>query len=124
MTSKTNPAIFKVVLHQRVILSSDLIFEAERELDLPIPPFNGMRLCSTEWSPPDWDQSEEVIDMVYYNLKTGNVECFLPINDFREESSGSDDWTEEEVREKYRDWKLRRENRDGTMRPERDNGHD
>ena len=55
------------------------------------------------------DEAEESVERVAYDLKTGRVICYLPIDDYRPESSGSDDWTEKEVRERYRDWTLKRD---------------
>jgi hypothetical protein len=95
-----------VILHQRVIVADGLVFDAEREVSLPIEPFIGLTLYNTEWNPPGCDESEVEIENIAYDLKTGRLVCYLPVADFRLESSGSDDWTEEGVRQYYRDWKL------------------
>ena len=98
-----------VILCKRVIVTDDLAFDAEREVRLPIPPFVGLCLYNDERVPRGCDPSEDHIEMVAYDLKTGRILCYLPVSDFRPESSGSDDWTEEDVREYYRDWKLERD---------------
>ena len=104
---------FPVVLCQRVIFSDELIWDAEREVHLPIQPFVGLVLLNCEWKPPDFDQSEDPIEHVFCDLKTGRVCCYLPISDYRYESSGCDDWREDEVRERYQGWTLTRDFLDG-----------
>src|SRR6266542_158248 len=104
MTTKANKATLKVLLQKRVILAKGLIFEAERELDLPIQPFVGLTLYNTEWCPPGCDESEDGIKEIAYDLKTGRILCYLPIDDFREEDNNY--WTEERVRQRYRAWTL------------------
>jgi hypothetical protein len=116
MATGENQATYKVTLRQRVVLADGCVYDAERELCLPIQPFVGLRLYRTEWSPPDWDGSEEPIEEIAYDLSTGRIFCYLSVVDFRPESSGSDNWTEEDVREKFRDWTLKR---DETIRPEK-----
>jgi hypothetical protein len=46
------------------------------------------------------------IEWIAYDLKTGRIICYLPIDDYRPEISGSHDWTEEDVLEHYGDWKT------------------
>jgi hypothetical protein len=95
-----------VILRKRVIVTDGLVFEAEREVSLPIQPFVGLQLYNTEWRTPGCDQSEDSIEEIAYDFKTGRLLCYLPHDDFRPDSSGSDDWTEEDVRQRYRDWKI------------------
>lgn len=99
----------KVTLQKRVIFSRDLIFEATRELALPVNPFVGLRLYNAEWRPPGFEESEDEITEIGYDVKTDRLFCYLPTDDFRKEASGSDDWTEQEVRAYYRDWTLKRD---------------
>ena len=99
----------KVTLHKRVIVSDDLAFDAEREIDLPISPFVGLRVYGAEWRPKGCDPSADPIEAVGYDLPAGRVLCYLRPGDFRPETSGSDDWMEEDVRQHYRNWKLTRE---------------
>ncbi len=107
MISKANAPALTVVLHQRVVMADGLAFDAQREVSLPIQPFVGLCLYNTLWCPPDCDANEEPIEKIAYDLKTGRVFCFLRVHDYRPESSGSDYWTEDEVREYYRDWTLK-----------------
>jgi hypothetical protein len=65
-------------------------------------------LYNFQWRPPDFDEAEDLIRDIGYDLKTGQIVCYLPSDDFRVESSGCDDWTEKEVREYYQDWTLKR----------------
>jgi hypothetical protein len=109
MTTDENKAMFSVILHKQVIVSDDLVFKAEREVSLPIPPFVGLNLYNTDWAPEGCDESDDIIEEIGYDLKTGRLICFLPKEDYRPESSGIDDWTEEDIRQHYRDWKLERE---------------
>lgn len=109
--TNSNQAMTKVFLCKRVIVTDDIIFDAERELDLPVPPVAGMRLYNTEWRPPGCDDSEDQIEEIGYDHKTGRVLCFLPADDFRAEASGWDGWTEEDARKRYRDWTLKRDKR-------------
>jgi hypothetical protein len=95
----------KAILRKRVIVSDQLIFDAEREMELPIPPFVGLRLNDTESKTRGGDESEDLVEMVACNPNTGQVYCYLPHDDFRPESSGGH-WTEEDVRECYRDWAI------------------
>lgn len=107
-----------VLLRQRVIVADHLVFDAERELALPIEPFAGLILYGTHRKPPGCDPSEEHVEEIAYDLDTDRVICYLPTDDYRPESSGSDDWTEEDVWAEYRDWKLTRDE-PRTRRPER-----
>ena len=108
MSTNAKRATRTVLLHRRVIVANALIFQAEREVRLPIEPFVGLRLYNTEWRPPGCDENEDRIKEIAYDLKTGRVLCYLPTDDYRAESSGSDEWTEEDVRQRYRDWTLER----------------
>src|SRR5712691_8776979 len=99
--------MFKVILRTRVIVTDDLVFKAEREVRLPIPPFVGLHLYNSEWRFPGCEESEDHIREIAYNLKTKQLICYLPTHDFRYESSGSEDWTEKDVRDYYQDWKLK-----------------
>src|SRR5437763_621066 len=96
----------RVLLHKRVVLADDIVFDAERELELPIPPSVGMALFNTEWRPPRSDDSEDHIESIGYDAKTARISCFLPPDDFRLEQSGSNEWTEKHVRDRYRYWTL------------------
>jgi len=109
MTTKATGAAFKVLLKKRVIVEDGLVFDAEREITLPVQPFVGLDLYNSEWHPPGCDESEDRIESIGYDLKTGRVICYLPIDDYRPESSGCDDWTEKDVRQYYRDWTLTRD---------------
>jgi hypothetical protein len=111
MSLDATPGMLKLLLRQRVIVADGLVFDAEREVALPIAPFVGLLLYNTHWRPPDCDESEEPIEKIAYDLKTGHLVCYLPDDDYRPESSGSDDWTEQEVGEYYRDWVLQPDNR-------------
>jgi len=108
MTTNGNQTMQKFVFIKRVVMSDKLVFDAERELALPIQPFVGMHLYNTEWRPPDCDESDDEIEEIAYDVNTGRVFCYLPVDDFRPES-GDDEWTEEEVLEHYRDWTIKRE---------------
>jgi hypothetical protein len=105
MASKAQAAGLKVILHQRVIVDDGRSFDAERQVFLPIQPFAGMYLYNTDWAPPGCDDPEERIEEVACDLKTGRMYCFLPLRDFRPESSGCE-WPEEDILETYQDWKL------------------
>jgi hypothetical protein len=98
-----------VILCKRLIVTDDLVFDAEREVRLPIPPFVGLRLDNSERVPEGCDASKDHIEEVAYDLRTGRILCRLANGDYRPASSGSDDWTEEDVREQYRDWRLERD---------------
>ena len=98
-----------VLLRRRVILTHGLIFDAQREVILPIQPFVGLTLYNATWSPPDSDDSEDRIEEIAYDLKSGRLICYLRRDDYRPESSGSNDWIEDDVIEHYRDWTLQRE---------------
>lgn len=106
MKSKAKNATLTVVLRKRIILTDDIIFDAEREVRLPIQPFVGLRLYNSEYRPRGFDESEDRIDAIAYDFKTHQVICYFQLDDFREEASGADDWTEEEVRDYHRDWTL------------------
>jgi hypothetical protein len=110
MTTGENKAMFIVVLHKRVILKDGLTFDAEREVSLPIAPFVGLHLYHAEWVTPGCDESDDDIEKIAFDLKTGQLICYLPEADYRPEHSGCDDWTEEEMRQHYRDWNLERHN--------------
>jgi hypothetical protein len=105
MTAKPNATEFTVLLCQRVILNERVCFDAERELRLPIEPFVGLRLYNTLIQVSE-DDNEEEIEVIGYDLKTGRVSCYLTINDFRPEASGVPDFTEQDIRDEYRDWTL------------------
>jgi hypothetical protein len=107
MTSKQITSV-PAILRQRVIVDDGLVFDAEREVTLPIQPFVGMVLYNVHWSAVEPDEGEEPIKEVACDLKTGEVFCYLENRDFRPESSGCH-WTESEVRERYQDWKLTRD---------------
>jgi hypothetical protein len=102
--------MLKVILRRRVIVEDGVVFDAEREVSLPVAPFVGLRLYNTERVPEGCDESEDPIKEVACDLKTGRIFCYLPVADFRPESSGSQ-WAEEDVREEYLDWKLGRDHR-------------
>jgi hypothetical protein len=101
--------VIPVVLQKRVIVHDGLVFDAERELHLPVPPCVGMLLYNTEWRPPDCGESEDRVEQIGFDAATGKVYCYLPLNDFRPEFSGSDGWTEEDARDRYQDWTLTRD---------------
>ena len=103
-----------VILRQRVIVDDSLVFDAERQVTFPIQPFVGLVLYNALRTPPGCDANEEHVAEVAYDLSTGEVICYLGIDDYRPESSGCGDWTEEDVREYYVDWTLKR---DETIRP-------
>jgi len=105
MSSKQN---VPVVLRVRVIVADNLISNAEREVTLAIQPFVGLNLYNSTRVPPGCDFTDEKIQAIAYDLKTGQVICYLPLDDFRRQSSGGD-WTEDEVRKRYQDWKLDRD---------------
>jgi hypothetical protein len=113
MTAKQNAPV-PIVLRRRVIIEDGLVFDAEREVTVPIQPFVGLVFYNILRTPPGCDDSEERVEEVAYDLKTGQVICYLDIDDYRPESSGCDDWTEAEVRDYYGDWTLKR---DETCRP-------
>ena len=115
MTTDANKAMLKVILRKRIIVADDFVFDAEREVDLPIPPFVGLQLYNTEWQMPGVDESEDHIEAIGYDLTMGRVLCYLPVTDFRPERSGSDDWTEEEVRQIYRRMHISRKERFGGL---------
>jgi hypothetical protein len=100
--------MIKVVLQKRIIVDDGHVFDAEREVELPIDPFPGLRLYSTEWTAPDWDESEDTVEEVATDLKSGRILCILTCGDFRRESSGGD-WTEDDVRELFQNWTLTRD---------------
>ena len=106
MTANANQPLLKVLLRKRVIVDDGLAFDAEREIELPIAPFVGLELFNAFWVPPGCDDPEDVIEMVGFNLKASRIECYLRMDDFRPEASGSDQWTEQDARERYRDWTL------------------
>jgi hypothetical protein len=99
-----------VILRQRVIINDGLVFDAEREVTLPIEPFVGMVLYNPYKSLFDPAEDEMPIEEIACYLKTGQVFCYLPIDDFRPESSGSR-WAEEDVLKRFQDWKLKRDER-------------
>ena len=101
--------MIRVVLRKRIIVSDHVIFDAEREVGLPIAPFVGLRLYNDQWVPPGCDGSDEPIEEVAVDLQSGRTFCYLPNDDYRPEISGSPDWTEDDVRQHYRDWQLRRD---------------
>jgi hypothetical protein len=111
--------MLKVTLCKRIIVNDDLILEAERDVELPIHPFIGLVLYNTEWNPPDCDDSEDEIEFIAWDLKTNSVHCYLPLVDFRPESSGGQ-WPEEDIRERFQDWRLQRDIPIG--RPSEQNG--
>jgi hypothetical protein len=106
MICDRNNSMFKVVLLKHVIVTDSLAFDAEREPTLPIPPFVGLSLHNTDVVPPNCDEGEDVIEEIACDLKSGRTICFLPDEDYRPESSGCNDWTEQDVRQHYRDWTL------------------
>jgi hypothetical protein len=79
------------------------VFDAERKVELPIGSFPGLRLYNTEWTAPDFDESDDTIEVVASDLKSGIIRCYLPCSDFRRESSGGD-WTEDDIRELSWSW--------------------
>ena len=108
MIRKQRVGGLRVILRQRVIVDDDLVFNAKREVNLPIEPFVGLVLVNTLWRPGLGDPSEYPIDSIDYDLATGEITCYLPNDDYRYESSGYDDWTENDVRKRFRDWALER----------------
>ncbi len=100
--------MFKILLHKRIIVADGLILEAERELNLPIPPCIGLRLYSTEWTPPGCDDNEDIVDQIAWDVRTGRLHCLLPLADYRPERSGSH-WAESDIRELFQDWTVRQE---------------
>ena len=46
----------KVTLHKRIVVSNYLALDAEREVNLPLPPFVGLRLYGIKW---DDDEAED-----------------------------------------------------------------
>jgi hypothetical protein len=108
MITKQNATVQKVLLRQRVIVDDGLVFDAEREVTLLIQPFIGLWLYNILWHPPGSEESDEPIEEMSYDLKTGQVVCYLPRTDYRPESSGCE-WTEADVRQCYQDWTLTRD---------------
>jgi hypothetical protein len=97
-----------VFLRKRIIVSDNVIFQAEREVKLPISPCVGIRLYNTEWQAPGCDESEDRIEAIAYDLKTGRTHCYLSTADFRPEKSDAV-WSEDDVRALFQDWKLKRQ---------------
>lgn len=101
-----------VLLYKRVIVSDSLVFDAEREVSLPFLPFVGLRLFNTEWRPPDCDESEDWVEAILYDLKTGQVICELRADDYRPKRSGAcgggngSGLSEGDVRRRLRGWTL------------------
>ena len=93
--------MIRVVLRKRIILSDHVTFDAEREVGLPIAPFVGLHLYNDRWVPPGCDGIDEPIEEVGVDLRSGRTLCYLPTDDYRPESSGSSDWTEDDVRQRY-----------------------
>ena len=62
MITKHNAPALTVLLRQRVIIAERLVFDAEREVTLPIQPFIGLHLYNTTWVLPGSDESEEQIE--------------------------------------------------------------
>jgi hypothetical protein len=108
MITKQKTPVQKVLLRQRVIVKDGLVFDAEREVTLFIQPFVGLWLYNILWHPPGSEESDEPIKEMAYDLKTGRVICYLPLDDYRPESSGCE-WTEADVRQYYQDWTLTRD---------------
>ena len=94
-----------VLLRKRVITAS-CAFDAERKVAMPIQPFIGLELYNTEREPPGCDGSEDKIESIACDLKSGQVICYLPLADFRSKNNGGDVWSEEEVRARFRDWTI------------------
>jgi len=107
-TTARPAASVPVLLRRRVVVMEGLAFDAEREVALPIQPFVGLVLHDTRWIPPGCEGNECKVEEVAYDLKTGQLICYLPKADYRPEESGCD-WTEDQVREHYQDWKLTRD---------------
>jgi len=86
MTPTENQGTFTVILHKLIIVRDDLVFDAEREVRLPIP-FVGLQLYNTEWTPPGCDETEDRIQAIGYDLKTGQLICYLPVDDYSPEEN-------------------------------------
>ena len=93
----------RVTLHKRIVVCDSLALDAEREVNLPVPPFVGMRLYGIECE--STNEAEDVVEAIGCDVPTGRIHCYLPVDDFRPEESGGV-WTEEEIRERHRDWVL------------------
>jgi hypothetical protein len=96
----------KVTMHKCVTVSGHVAFDAERDVDLPVSPFVGMRVYGAVWALNGCDRSDDPIEEVGCDLPSGKMLCDLRRGDYHLAASGRDDWTEEEVRKHYRDWKL------------------
>ncbi len=105
----------KVLLHKRIIADDNLVLEAERKVELPIDPVVWLQLYNTEWSAPDWDDSDDTVEAIALDLKTRQIHCYMPLVDFRPERSGGD-WTEADIRERFQDWAITRILRRRTVR--------
>jgi hypothetical protein len=99
----------RILLRRRVILTDIVAFEVEREVDLPLPPFVDLRLENSVWSPPGCDESEDEIQEIAYDLNSGQILCFLEVDDYRPQSSGNSGWTEAKVRQHYQQWAVKRD---------------
>lgn len=104
----TNPTL-TVCVCRRIVVNDRLLFSAEREIELPIAPFVGLQLFNLVAEPPGCDESDDSIEAVGFDLHTGQIICYLDLDDYRPEASGSDDWTVEDVKDRYRDWTLKQE---------------
>src|SRR5260370_25551524 len=100
MTATTMRTSVKVILKQRVIVSGRLVFEAEREVRLPIQPFVGLVLYHVDWHPPGCDDGEEVVEQIAYDLKNGHLICYFDIHDFRFKASVGH-WPAKWIRERF-----------------------
>lgn len=109
----TRKAMITAFLRKRIIVAAKVVFDAERKVRFPIQPHVGLVLYNSVWCPFGPDESQEIIETIGYDLKSGHVECYLRTHDYRRKSSGGD-WTEQEVREVHRDWTLKRNK---TIRP-------
>jgi hypothetical protein len=104
----TNPTL-KVRVCRRIIAADGLFFSAEREIELPMAPFVGLQLFNLVSEPPGCEESDDSIEAVGFDLHTRQIRCYLELDDYRAAASGSDDWTVEDVKDRYRDWTLKQE---------------
>lgn len=91
----------RVVLLQMLTLSDKKFFCATRQIDLPMAPFVGMVILNPYLSCAD--AFEEPITEICYDLETGNLLCVL------KSRACSEYYSDDEVREMYKDWSLEAE---------------